>query len=66
LTKRKPADIFFDRSSKVKNQELVGFRRQPLEDVRGWIERRQNLTNGNFTKGRQDPITYKANKQITT
>lgn len=73
VTNRKPADIFFDRSSRINYQGLTDFRQQTLEDIRGLIEHKQTRTNMARNKARNEPKSYEpgdevfvANKQIKT
>nr|AAL13731.1 LD21171p [Drosophila melanogaster] len=73
VTNRKPADVFFDRSSRVNYQGLTDFRRQTLEDIKGLIEYKQIRGNMARNKNRDEPKSYGpgdevfvANKQIKT
>jgi len=72
VTNRNLVDIFFfNRTSRINYQGLADFKHQTLEDIRGLIEHKQNLTNNGRNKNRSDPLSYEpgdtvyvANKQI--
>lgn len=64
VTRRKPSDVFFNRSERFNYQNLVNFRDQVNQDIRGLIEHNQKATNDRLNKTRSDPANLAEGAEV--
>lgn len=66
VTKKKPSDIFFNRSSRINYQGLVNYRAKINHELRGAIEKKQKANNKFRNAKRSSPKKYKKGEVIYT
>lgn len=66
VTKKKPSDIFFNRSSRINFQDLVNFRAKVNNDLRVEIERKQKADNKRRNAKKTSPKKYKKGDIVYT
>jgi len=64
VTKRKPVDIFFNRCTSIDLQKMVELRQKKHEDIRGLLQRSQEVSNHNKNRNRSAPKTYQAGQEV--